>query len=107
MKWMPDFIVNKLKKEVDYAENCIFGNAFDLGDIRTPIFMFWSSTLWNIRNTAYNFNYMFEECRVDSKNHFYTRWTTKYFDWHFGFLPKGAKDAGRMVWFSEDIHKVK
>lgn len=44
----------------DLTEFDIYGNSFDLGDKRAkfPIFEFWSSTLWNIRNTAYNFKYM-------------------------------------------------
>lgn len=81
------------------------GNSFDMGDNMDEEFHWLGSTLWNIRNTAYNFNYMFEECLPSNKNFFYHRITNKYIDWHFGFIPYGSR-AGRMVWFTEDIDKV-
>ncbi len=92
----------------DKRKDMIYGNSFDLGDTRAkyPEFKLKESTLWLLRNTAYNFNYMLEECLPDSKYFFYNRFTNKYFDWHFGYLPKGNKRAGRMVWFTEDIDKV-
>ena len=43
------------------------------------------------------------ECPPASKNFFYKRFTTKYFDWHFGYLPKDNKREGRLVYFSEYI----
>ncbi len=63
---LPRQICVELKK--DLTEFDIFGNSFDLGDRRAehPIFEFWSSTLWNVRNTAYNFKYMqWEENRPE------------------------------------------
>jgi len=89
------------------AENPeLWGNAFDLGDARAdkPIFDWKRSSLWNIRNTAYNFNYMFEEIAEDSPYNFYIR----YKNWHFGYIPyTNSVRKGRMVWFSEDIDKVR
>jgi len=86
-----------------------WGNAFDLGDVRDtlPVFDFKLSSLWNIRNSFYNFNYMFEEIREDDKNNFYARFTNKFFDWHFGYIPySNSKRKGRLVFFSEDIYKI-
>lgn len=59
MKWLPKFI----KKSLTKANNkgTMFGNSFDIGDRRAdvePLFSFWSSYLWTVRNTAYNFKYM-------------------------------------------------
>lgn len=51
MKWFP-------KQLLKGCEGKQFGNSFDLGDKRSKEFHFWGSTLWNIRNTAYNFKYM-------------------------------------------------
>jgi len=63
-KWMPEFIVEKLKKAVEYADNSdIKGNTFDLGDNRSrcPLYEFWSVFWWTLRNPAYNFNYKFNQ----------------------------------------------
>lgn len=89
-------------------EDMVYGNTFDLGDCRArfPELNFVESWKWLQRNTAYNFNYMLEECLPTNKNFFYYRFTNKLFDWHFGYLPEGNKRAGRMVWFTEDINKV-
>ena len=58
MKWLPSFITKRL--EAEYDKDVVFGNSFDLGDRRgeNAAFEFWSSYLWTIRNTAYNFKYM-------------------------------------------------
>ena len=94
------------KREYDYKN---YGNAFDLGDNRDfiPLFDFKLSSLWNIRNTAYNFNYMFEEIAENNKYNFYKRFTNKYFDIHFGYIPySNSKRKGRLVFFTEDITKI-
>ena len=38
-----------------------FGNVFDLGDVRSqyPFYNFWAVWVWNNRNTAMNFQYLF------------------------------------------------
>ena len=87
-------------------EGLVYGNAFDLGDVRKhfPEFEFVESSKWMLRNTAYNFNYMFEEVAEGSKQAFYHRITTRFFDWHFGYIPyTNSVRKGRAVWFSEDI----
>lgn len=58
MTWLPEWFVSKLK--VELQEESQFGNSFDLGDSRVPDFRPLSATLWNIRNTAYNFQYIFD-----------------------------------------------
>lgn len=86
-------------------EGMVYGNTFDLGDARSlyPQFELKESWAWLARNTAYNFNYMLEECAEDSKWFFYHR----VGDWHFGYIPyTNSTRKGRMVWFSEDIDKV-
>jgi len=48
-----------------------------------------------------------KECEENSKMFFYKRFTTKYFDWHFGYIPySNPSRKGRMVWFTEDIDKI-
>ena len=68
--WMPDYIVNKLKIDVDkYNSSDIIGNTFDLGDKRgeTPLYGFWSTFWWTLRNPAYNFNYRFNQMPENGK----------------------------------------
>lgn len=101
--WLPKFIKNRVSIEVEQIKNSQFGKAFDLGDNRNKDFFLISSTLWNIRNTAYNFVYMFEECLPEDKNFFYFRFDK--LGWHFGYLPDGYT-KGRLVFFSEDYEKV-
>lgn len=98
--WLPKFIKDKVAKEVEQIKLSQFGNSFDLGDGRYENFYPVSSTLWNIRNTAYNFVYMFEECLPSNKNFFYIKFDK--LGWHFGYLPKGER-VGRLVYFSEDF----
>ena len=84
-----------------------FGNAFDLGDMRAkiPMFDFKRATLWNYRNSFYNFNYMFEEIAEDDSNNFYIKFPK--LGWHFGYIPyTNSTRKGRMVWFSEDYDKL-
>jgi len=68
-KWMPNFIVKRLRKAVDKANMTkVTGNSFDLGDVRTKysLFEFWSVFWWTLRNPAYNFNYKFNQlCRPE------------------------------------------
>lgn len=88
---LPHQIDAELKK--DLTEFDIYGNTFDLGDRRAeyPIFEFWSSTLWNIRNTAYNFKYMqWEENRPEML--FYH----KVGEYQFGYRPDGRLVFGLM-----------
>lgn len=92
------------------AEGMVYGNAFDLGDVRAkyPQWIWEESLAWFNRNTGYNSNYMDEECAEGDDKYFYHRFATKYFDWHFGYIPYSNESRqGRMVWFTEDIDKVK
>ena len=51
------------KQLLKAIEDATYGNAFDLGDLRaeTPNFNFIAVLIWNGRNTAYNFYYLFGE----------------------------------------------
>jgi hypothetical protein len=92
---------------VSSEDKVMYGNAFDLGDARAkyPLFNFKRSSLWNIRNTAYNFNYLFEEIAKDNPNNFYVRFPK--LGWHFGYIPyTNSERQGRMVWFTEDYDKI-
>jgi len=64
--YLPKFIIKSLIRDNSTENNKVFGNSFDIGDRRKeyPEFGFWSATLWNIRNTGYNFQYKFNE-RID------------------------------------------
>lgn len=106
--WFPEWMRNIVRKEKHRLESDgQYGNAWYLGDARKREWHWISSILWIIRNTCYNYNYMFEECAEDSKMFFYKRFTTKYFDWHFGYIPySNPSRKGRMVWFTEDIDKI-
>ena len=68
--WMPNFIVKRLIKDVSKADNSdIIGNTFDLGDRRasSPLYGFWSTFWWTLRNPAYNFNYKFNQMPKNGK----------------------------------------
>lgn len=58
-------IMGKLfrKQLLKAIEDGVYGNTFDLGDLRaeTPNFNFIAVLIWNTRNTAYNFWYLFGE----------------------------------------------
>lgn len=85
----------------------MFGNAFDLGDVRGlyPMFNFKRASLWNIRNAMYNFNYMFEEIRENDPMNFYVKFHN--LGWHFGYIPySNSSRKGRLVWFAEDYDKL-
>ncbi len=84
LAFLPEFIRKSLARANE--KYTFFGNSFDLGDVRAeyPSFDFWSSTLWNIRNTAYNFKYMqWEENRPEML--FYHR----VGEYQFGYHPDG------------------
>ena len=51
-------VVRRLIMHVDW--NQVFGNTFDLGDVRAehPFFNFWCTFFWNMRNTGMNFKYL-------------------------------------------------
>lgn len=90
-----------------YEDRLYYGNAFDLGDTRAeyPMFDLKRSYLWTIRNTAYNFNYMFEEIAENDPNYFYIKFPK--LGWHFGYIPySNPTRKGRLVWFTEDYDKV-
>lgn len=81
-----------------------FGNTFDLGDLRAeyPIVDGMKTFKWICRNSFYNFNYMFEEIRENSKYNFYIK--LPKFGIHFGYIPySNTTRKGRMVWFREKI----
>lgn len=109
-KWLPKFLRNIAKKEYEYmlSTPLHYGNVWNLGDARKdncPEWHFMGSLYWLIRNTAYNFNYMFEECAKDSKDYFYIQFPK--LGWHFGYIPyTNSERQGRMVWFSEDYDKL-
>ena len=84
-----------------------FGNAFDLGDLRGqyPIVDMKKTFYWICRNSFYNFNYMFEEIRENSKYNFYIK--LPKLGIHFGYIPySNLTRKGRMVWFREDLDKI-
>lgn len=109
-KWLPNFIRNFVKKELEYMKNNpnAYGNAWELGDARKDMCPEWywiASIYWIIRNTAYNFNYMFEECSENDPKYFYIEFPK--LGWHFGYIPyTNSERKGRMVWFSEDYDKL-
>ena len=84
-----------------------FGNTWDLGDLRSkyPIVNGMKTFRWVCRNSFYNFNYMFEEIREDSKYNFYIK--LPKLGIHFGYIPySNLTRKGRMVWFREDLDKI-
>ena len=84
-----------------------FGNTWDLGDLRSkyPIVDGMKTFKWICRNSFYNFNYMFEEIREDSKYNFYIK--LPKLGIHFGYIPySNLTRKGRMVWFREDLDKI-
>ena len=84
-----------------------FGNTFDLGDLRAeyPIVDGMKTFKWICRNSFYNFNYMFEEIRENSKYNFYIK--LPKLGIHFGYIPySNSTRKGSMVWFREDYDKL-
>jgi hypothetical protein len=101
--WFPKWLLKLIQKEQDLIDKQIDGNAFDMGMTRPAFYAPILSTLWMIRNTAYNFNYVFEDIDTNSKDFWYVDF--KKIGWHFGFLPKDSQRPGRMVWFTEDYNR--
>ena len=84
-----------------------FGNTFDLGDLRAeyPIVDGMKTFKWICRNSFYNFNYMFEEIRENSKYNFYVK--LPKLGIHFGYIPySNSTRKGRLVYFKEDYDKL-
>jgi len=56
------FFARLFRKQLMNAKlkSVVYGNAFDLGDVRAryPFFNFWTTLFWNTRNTAMNFQYL-------------------------------------------------
>lgn len=109
-KWVDDDSNHDTMDGKDRSdEGMIYGNTFDLGDTRAeyPQWKWKESLAWFIRNTGYNSNYMDEECAEGASKYFYNRVTTKWFDWHFGYIPyTNSERQGRLVWFTEDIDRI-
>lgn len=97
--WLPQWLRNCCKN-IEWKSH---GNTFDTGDALESEFHWLGSTLWLIRNTAYNFKYSLHECRPEDKGHFYIRFPA--LGWHFGFIPNEGSHYGRLVYFSEYYDK--
>lgn len=86
-----------------------FGNTFDLGDLRGdyPVVNSSKTFKWIVRNTFYNFNYMFEEIKENDKNFFYVKFSIFGFTTHWGFIPyENSRRQGRLIFGTEDIDKI-
>ena len=93
--------------ESEETINKPFGNTFDLGDLRAeyPIVDGMKTFKWICRNSFYNFNYMFEEIREDSKYNFYIK--LPKLGIHFGYIPySNSTRKGRLCFFREDYDKL-
>ena len=105
--WLPVFLKNQVAREVKQLEATgQYGNSFDLGDKRKFEFYWLSSTLWLIRNTAYNAKYLLHEIAEDNPRNFYYKFPK--LGWHFGYIPySNPTHKGRLVYFSEYYDKIK
>ena len=86
-----------------------FGNTFDLGDLRAeyPIVDGMKTFKWICRNSFYNFNYMFEEIREDSKYNFFKVIKIFRFTIIWGYIPyENSTRKGRLVFWQEDLDKI-
>ena len=86
-----------------------FGNTFDLGDLRAeyPIVDGMKTFKWICRNSFYNFNYMFEEIREDSKYNFFKVIKIFGFTTIWGYIPyENSTRKGRLVFWQEDLDKI-
>lgn len=63
-----------------------FGNTFDLGDKRSwwPHYNFWAVLIWNSRNSAYNFSYLWEQSNNPTDSWYFTLGPLE-----FGWKPDG------------------
>jgi len=66
------------------------GKSFDLGTITKPSFDFLSCLIWNGRNTAYNFSYLFEQISDESLV-FYKEFMGLKFGWEEDTIVNGVK----------------
>lgn len=64
-----------------------YGNTFDLGDLRAsdPEYNFWSTLVWNTRNSAYNFDYLWYQS-ADPRD----SWLITILGMDFGWKPDGT-----------------
>lgn len=86
-----------------------FGNTFDLGDLRAeyPIVDGMKTFKWICRNSFYNFNYMFEEIRENSKYNFFKVIKIFGFTTIWGYIPyENSTRKGRLVFWQEDLDKI-
>ncbi len=104
VKWLPDFLRKQLVGiELKGARLA----RWDCGDDVTYNFHWLGSFLWNLRNTAYNWNYFFHDMQEGDSRWFYIH--IESIGWHFGYLPftypngeKNVSHGGRYVFGSED-----
>lgn len=77
----------ELEEAVTQMKTGVFGNTFDLGDLRAenPMLLPVASMLWLWRNTAYNFKYMQYE---SDKQYFHFT----LFNYKFGWFPEFIND---------------
>jgi hypothetical protein len=105
--YMPDWFRKYVAKEQSRLDNELEGRAFQLADSRTKVYLPLLSTLWYLRNSAYNFNYLFEEIREDDPNNFYKVITIFGYKTHWGYIPyTNSVRPGRLVWWREDIQYI-
>ena len=93
--------------ESEETEQYPFGNTWDLGDKRAefPIIREPRTFKWILRNTFYNANYFFEECRENSPLFFYFKFPK--LKMHWGYIPyTNSSRKGRLVFFTEDYDKL-
>ena len=60
-QWWKPWILIAVPFIRNLPKDIVYGNSFDLGDVRGkhPYFNFWATWVWNFRNTAMNFKYLF------------------------------------------------
>ena len=95
--------------ETNETINKPFGNTFDLGDLRAeyPIVDGMKTFKWICRNSFYNFNYMFEEIRENSKYNFFKVIKIFGFTTIWGYIPyTNSTRKGRLCFFREDYDKL-
>ncbi len=106
--WMPEFIVKRMRQAVDKANMTnVKGNSFDLGDVRDeyPLFEFWSVFWWTLRNTAYNFNYKFNQI-ADEKKVFKIIIFSRLFGWdEDGYVIADGKKVKCYSWEFGKLYK--
>lgn len=106
--FMPDIfrkIVAKEKAKSDNINN--LGKAWVMGDNVKSEWYWISSTIWLFKNTAYGFNYMFEEYAEDSKYNFFKVVKIFGFTTVWGYIPyENSTRKGRLVWLREDLDKI-